>query len=167
MSKIISEENPEITTAQLWQKLKCMEAGRATAKYMKGAEGPEQQTIHQIHGKKGKMQFQQKRQGPHKDPKQGQQQGQQFYGKRKQPFHTYPTPAAKKPVKVRSNQKPIDPSTCMKHGDTHHKQGFPCDASHFQCKNCNRIGHFTLRCLTKSKTINQINFWEEIQSLNA
>ena len=25
MSKIISEENPEITTAQLWQKLKCME----------------------------------------------------------------------------------------------------------------------------------------------
>ena len=53
MSKIISEENPKITTAQLQQKLKCMEAGCATAKYIKGAEGPEQQNSHQIHGKKG------------------------------------------------------------------------------------------------------------------
>ena len=55
----------------------------------------------------------------------------------------------------------------MKCGDTHHRQGFPCSASHFQCKNCNRIGHFTLRYLTKSKTVNQIDFQEEINSLNA
>ena len=55
----------------------------------------------------------------------------------------------------------------MKCGDTQHRQGFPCPASCFQCKNCNRIGHFTSRCLTKSKTINQINFQEEINSLNA
>ena len=136
-------------------------------KIQKGAEGPEQQTIHQICGKKGKMQFWQKRQGPHNDPKQGQQQGQQFYGKRKQSFHKAPTPAAKKPVKAQSNLKPNDPSTCMKCGDIHHRQGLPCSASHFQCKNCNRIGHFTLRCLTKSKTINQIDFWEKIHSLNA
>ena len=54
MDKIIREENPKITTAQLWQKLKCMEAGHATAKYIKGAEGPEQKTIHQIHGKRAK-----------------------------------------------------------------------------------------------------------------
>ena len=113
------------------------------------------------------MQFCQKRQGPCKDPNQGQQQGQQFYGKRKQPFHKGPTPAVKKPVKAQSNWKPIDPNTCMKCGDTCHRQGFPCPASHFQCKNCNRIGHFTSRCLTKSKTINQINFKEEINSLNA
>ena len=96
MSKIISEENPEITNAQLQHELKYMEAGPATAKYIKGAKGPEQKTIHQIHGKKGKMQFCQKRQRPHKDPKHGQQQGQQFYGKRKQPFHKGLTPAAKK-----------------------------------------------------------------------
>ena len=83
MSKIISEENPEITTAQLRQKLKCMEAGHATAKYIKGTEGPEQQAIHQVHGKKGRIQSRQKRQGPHKEPKQGQQQGQQFYGEKK------------------------------------------------------------------------------------
>ena len=55
----------------------------------------------------------------------------------------------------------------MKCGDTHDRQGFPCPARCFQCKNCNRIGHFTLRCLTKSKTINQIDFQEEINSLNA
>ena len=44
---------------------------------------------------------------------------------------------------------------------------FPCSASHSQCKNCNRMGHFTSRCLTKSKSINQIDFQEEINSLNA
>ena len=55
----------------------------------------------------------------------------------------------------------------MKCGDTIHRQGFPCSSSYFQCKNCNRIGHFTLRCLTKSKTINQIDFLEDIHSLNA
>ena len=48
-----------------------------------------------------------------------------------------------------------------------HMQRLPCPASHFQCKNYNRIGHFTSRCLTKSKTINQIDFQEEINSLNA
>ena len=42
MSKIISEENPKIITAKLWQKLKCMGAGCAITKYIKGAEGPEQ-----------------------------------------------------------------------------------------------------------------------------
>ena len=36
MSKIISEENPKITTAQLWQKLKCMEAGCAVQNTYKG-----------------------------------------------------------------------------------------------------------------------------------
>ena len=55
----------------------------------------------------------------------------------------------------------------MKCGDTHHRQGFPCPACCIQCNNCNRIGHFTFRCLTKSKTITQINFQEEINSLNA
>ena len=35
MSKIISDEDPEITTAQLWKELKCMKAGHATAKYIK------------------------------------------------------------------------------------------------------------------------------------
>ena len=55
----------------------------------------------------------------------------------------------------------------MKCGDTHHRQGFSYPANHFQCKNCNRIGHFTSKCLTKSKAINQINFQEEINSLNA
>ena len=36
MSKIISEEIPKITTVQLQKELKCMEAGHATAKYIKG-----------------------------------------------------------------------------------------------------------------------------------
>ena len=63
MSKIINEENPEITTAHLQQKLKCMEAGCATAKYIKGAEGPEPKLSPISMEKKSKVQFCQKDRG--------------------------------------------------------------------------------------------------------
>ena len=36
ISKIISEESPDVTAATIRQKLKKLEAGRATAKYIKG-----------------------------------------------------------------------------------------------------------------------------------
>ena len=36
ISKIISEESPDVTAATIKQKLKKLEAGRANAKYMKG-----------------------------------------------------------------------------------------------------------------------------------
>ena len=106
MSKIINEENPEITTAQLRQKLKCMEAGHATAKYIKGAEGPEQQAIHQVHGKKDRIQSWQKRQWPHTEPKQGQQQGKWFYGKKtalSQRPYTSSQEASKSTIKLEAN----------------------------------------------------------------
>ena len=84
-----------------------MEAGCTTAKYIKGAEGPEQQTIHQIDGTKGMMQFWQKRQGPHKDPKQGQQQGQHFYRKKEVTLSQRPYPnsqeASKSTIKLEAN----------------------------------------------------------------
>ena len=63
MNKIISEENLEISTAQLWQKLKCMEAGHATAKYIKGVEGPEQKLSTRSVEKRAKCNSAKKRQG--------------------------------------------------------------------------------------------------------
>ena len=45
MSKIISEESPDVTIAQLRNKLKCFEAGQATAKYIKSGDAKE---VHQI-----------------------------------------------------------------------------------------------------------------------
>ena len=48
MSKIISEESPDVTIAQLRNKLKHFEAGRATAKYIKSGDAKE---VHQV--KKG------------------------------------------------------------------------------------------------------------------
>ena len=45
MSKIISEESPDVTTAQLQNKLKHFEASRATAKYIKSGDAKE---VHQI-----------------------------------------------------------------------------------------------------------------------
>ena len=45
MSKIISEESPDVTITQLQNKLKCFKAGRATAKYIKSGDAKE---VHQI-----------------------------------------------------------------------------------------------------------------------
>ena len=45
MSKIISEESPDVTIAQLRNKLKQFEAGRATAKYIKSGDAKE---VHQV-----------------------------------------------------------------------------------------------------------------------
>ena len=42
MSKIISEESPNVTIAQLWNKLKGFEAGWATAKYIKSGDASNQ-----------------------------------------------------------------------------------------------------------------------------
>ena len=45
MSKIISEESPDVTTTQLQNKLKHFKAGWATAKYIKSGDAKE---VHQI-----------------------------------------------------------------------------------------------------------------------
>ena len=69
--KIISEESPDVTAATIRQKLKKLEAGRATAKYIKGTstigKEPTVEGVNQVqkHGNpKGKRQ---KRNGWHMD----------------------------------------------------------------------------------------------------
>ena len=75
--------------------------------------GNRAKTIHQICGKRAKWQLCQKWQGSCKDPNQGQQQGQQFYGKRKQPFPQRPylssQEASKSTIKIGSQltQTPV------------------------------------------------------------
>ena len=63
--------------------------------------------------------------------------------------------------------KMIDPSTCMRCRDTRHRPGFSCPAAKYTCKACNKVGHFTSRCLTKPKTVNQITQEEESAYLTA
>ena len=69
--KIISEKSPDVTAATIRQKLKKLEAGRATAKYIKGlsiiGKDPTVEGVNQIQKQgypKGKGQ---KRKGWHKD----------------------------------------------------------------------------------------------------
>ena len=50
----------------------------------------------------------------------------------------------------------LDPSTCMKCGDTRHKPGFKCPASHYQWKKCQKWT-FNHCCLTKVSKVNHIN----------
>ena len=49
--------------------------------------------------------------------------------------------------------KKVDPSQahkrrdrCSKHGDSKHVEDFECPVRKFQCKTCNKYGHFTSLC---------------------
>ena len=169
--KIISEESPDVTTAQLRNKLKCFEAGQATAKYIKFGDAKE---VHQIKKKKKhKKPWSKQGTKPQNDfgkNNQGQKNNnwQQSQGKRKQPPSETAMPAPKKHFHGHGQQTmKIDPSTCIRCGDTRHRPDFSCPAAKYTCKACSKVSHFTSRCLTKPKTVNQITQEEELAYLNA
>ena len=67
-------------------------------------------------------------------------------GKQK-PFKTPESPATnqvKKPYDSRKTHKM--PDCCNKCGDSIHAQGFQCPAKKYQCKVCNKYGHFSSLC---------------------
>ena len=93
---------------------------------------------------------------------------QQSHGKRKQPSSESTVPPPKKPFQGHGQHTmKIDPSTCIRCGDTRHRSGFSCPAAKYHCKAYSKVGHFTSRCLTKPKTVNQITQDEESAYLNA
>ena len=73
-SKIISEESPDVTAATIRQKLKKLEAGRATAKYIKGTntigKDPTVEGVNQVRKQGNPKGKGQKRKGWHKDSNQ-------------------------------------------------------------------------------------------------
>ena len=74
ISKIISEESPDVTAATIRQKLKKLEAGRATAKYIKGTntigKDPTVEGVNQVRKQGNPKGKGQKRKGWHKDSNQ-------------------------------------------------------------------------------------------------
>ena len=71
ISKIISEESPDITATTIRQKLKKLEAGRATAKYIRGTntigKDPTVEGVNQVRKQGNPKGKGQKRKGWHKD----------------------------------------------------------------------------------------------------
>ena len=71
ISKIISEESPDVTAATIRQKLKKLEAGRATAKYIRGTntigKDPTVEGVNQVQKQGNPKGKGQKRKGWHKD----------------------------------------------------------------------------------------------------
>ena len=71
ISKIISEESPDVTAATIQQKLKKLEAGRATAKYIKGTNAtgkdPNAEGVNQVQKQGNPKAKVHKRKGWHKD----------------------------------------------------------------------------------------------------
>ena len=57
--------------------------------------------------------------------------------------------------------KKFDPSQthkrdrCSKCGDSKHVEGFKCPSRKFQCKTCNKYGHFTSLCYKKKVLLSQ------------
>ena len=54
------------------------------------------------------------------------------------------TNQAKKPYDSRKTHKM--PGCCNKSGDSIHTEGFQCPAKKYQCKVCNKYGHFSSLC---------------------
>ena len=56
------------------------------------------------------------------------------------------------------NKKPHRESDCCnKCGDSIHVQGFQCPATNYQCKVCNRYGHFSSLCYQKNTQVHHKN----------
>ena len=64
------------------------------------------------------------------------------------------------------SQAYFDPNKCKHCGDTRHRPGFNCPASKFQCRKCQKYGHFTSKCLTKPQSTN-VNTIEEVNAVLA
>ena len=62
------------------------------------------------------------------------------------------------------SQVSFDPNICKCCGDTRHRPGFNCPASKFQCKKCQKYGHFTSKCFTKLQSTN-VNTTEEVNAV--
>ena len=120
-----------MTAATIRQKLKKLEAGRATAKYIKGTNmtGKDSSTegVNQVH-KQAKQQVKgQKRKGWNKDSHHSQNHPAKKHFK-PNPQHGQPRAYGNIQQKPKS-QQPGDPSTCKRCGDTWHRQGFICPAT--------------------------------------
>ena len=163
ISKIISEESPDVTATTIRQKLKKLEAGRATAKYIKGTntigKDPTIEGVNQVQKQGNPKDKGQKRKGWHKDSNQHLQSHPTKKPFKPNPQQGQPQGQGKKQHKPKS-QASFDPNICKCCGDTRHRLGFNCPASKFQCKQCQKYGHFTSKCLTKSQSTN-VNTIEE------
>ena len=148
--KIISEESPDVTAVTIRQKLKKLEADRATAKYIKGTntigKDPTVEGVNQVQKQGNPKGKEQKRKGWHKDSNQHLQSH-----PTKKPFK--PHRQGQKQHKPKS-QVSFDLNICKCCGNTRHRQGFNCPASRFQCKKCQKYGHFTSKCLAKPQSTN-------------
>ena len=164
MSKIIAD-GENLTTAEIWQRLKKLESGWVIAKHISNSNG-NNAGVNQLHGKKlfwgGKKQKCSNHQGNQtgKQPTNLQQQKQQQQWQPqcqgcKPPFKLWHQGQDQHVQKGQHQQKPnhyqkkpiIDYSICMKCGDTQHRTGFTCPASRYQCKKCKKFGHFIKSCL--------------------
>ena len=73
--------------------------------------------------------------------------------------HKAPESSASNQVKKSyDNRKPHRaPDCCNKCGDSTHAQGFQCPAKKYQCKVCNKYGHFSSLCYQKKTQVHHKN----------
>jgi len=170
MSRIISEEAEDVSTETIRQKLKRLESGKATAKYIKNTSAsssvtPAASEVNFTKQQNFKKNFRGKRKKPQNRDAQGPAAKKQ---------HAESPPKQQPQQKPRQHQPGQQPqhqnkqhqqqNTCYKCGDSRHRPGFKCPASNYQCKTCKRFGHFTSLCFKKAEGVNLLTETRNEQS---
>ena len=138
ISKIISEESPDVTAATIRKKIKKLEADRATAKYIKGTntigKDPTVEGVNQVRKQSNPKGKEQKRKGWHKDSNQHSQSH-----PTKKPFQSNPQQGQPHGQGQRwhkpKSQASFDPNICKCCGDTRHRPEFNCPAPSSSARN--------------------------------
>ena len=142
MSKTLNEGHVELSkcpSSKLRQLAKKFESSQATAKHMKQIKRDLQAVQVNL------LQHQCTELPPSKSMRQ----------KKKKPFKFRQGATKHNEDKRKPQQrKSFDtehPDRCHKCGDSHHREGFRCPASKYQCKICKKIGHFSSLCYKKKE----------------
>ena len=133
-------------TSRVCQLVKKFESSKATVQHIKQEAGDLQATqINLMRHQRTEIPTSRhnKKRGPTIRPKQ---------------YKAPETSASNQVKKSYDNKKPYRvPDCCNKCGDSIHAQGFQCPAKKYQCKVCNKYGHFSSLCYQKKTQVHHKN----------
>ena len=149
ITKTLSDAKSDIKAypaSKVRQLAKQIESNKATANYLKSSSSTANTQVHLMRHQRTEISNKKKKgSGKRKEPDstshQMQSKKQQF---EKSTGNKFTSAKFSKPQQIQRKD-------CTACGDYAHKSGFRCPASNFQCKHCNKTGHFTSRCFSKLK----------------
>ena len=144
--KTISDSNIDLDrfpASKVRQLAKKMESSKSTARHIKAvASDPQSAQVNLIRHQRTDL--------PPSNSKQKQHSHESKSKKRYPSKHKNHRPPFKKLDPSQAHKRRDRYSKC---GDSKHVEGFKCPARTFQCKTCNKYGHFTSLCYIKQSSL--------------